>query len=167
MDIPESITRPVLLDNTVLTNFALVGRTDLAMRLWPATACTTAAVLAEYGAGVAAGLLPPTAWDRLPVATLTEEEAHFAASLPPKLGAGERTCLAIAVHRRGLLASDDRDARRIAQKHDVATTGTIGILVLCVQQNYLSLEQADALLAEMVALGYRSPVSSMGSLLWK
>lgn len=33
--------RPVLLDNTVLTNFALVGRSDLVMRLWPSGACTT------------------------------------------------------------------------------------------------------------------------------
>jgi hypothetical protein len=32
-----AITRPVLLDNTVLTNFALVDRADLVMRLWPWT----------------------------------------------------------------------------------------------------------------------------------
>jgi predicted nucleic acid-binding protein len=67
------MTRPVLLDNTVLTNFALVGQTDLVTYLWGAAVSTTSAVMAEYQAGVAGGLLPPEAWAHLPVLTLTEE----------------------------------------------------------------------------------------------
>jgi len=161
----STITRPVLLDNTVLSNFALVGRTDLVMRLWPTTACTTPAALDEYEVGTASGLLPPDAWAELPVVTLTEEEIPFAASLTPRLGAGERTCLAVAVHRQGLLASDDLDARRAARQHNVPRTGTVGILVLCVQRGYLPRDQADTLLAEMIALGYRSPVASLDPLL--
>lgn len=160
-----TITRPVLLDNTVLTNFALVGRTDLVMRLWPTTACTMPSALDEYEAGAASGLLPPNAWAELSVMTLTEEEIAFADSLAPRLGAGERTCLAVAVHRQGLLASDDLDARRAARQHNVLRTGTVGILVLCVRRGYLPRDQADALLAEMIALGYRSPVASLDPLL--
>lgn len=39
--------RSVLLDNTVLTNFALVGRTDMMVCLWPTAPCTTASALID------------------------------------------------------------------------------------------------------------------------
>lgn len=160
-----SIECPVVLDNTVLTNLALVDRSDLAIRLWPRRVCTTPVVLDEYQAGAASGLLPPEAWEKLPVVTLTQNEAAFAADLPPRLGAGERTCLAVAVHRGGLLASDDLDARRVALEHHVPKTGTIGILTLCVRRGHLGREEANALLAQMIALGYRSPIAQLDPLL--
>ena len=94
------MTRPVVLDNTVLSNFALVGRVDLAILVWASAACTTPAVVAEYQAGVDAGLMPAGAWVELPVVTLSPEEVAFAATLTPALGAGERSSLAVAVHRR-------------------------------------------------------------------
>ena len=97
--------------------------------------------------------------------TLTEEETAFAASLAPRLGAGERTCLAVAIHRRGLFVSDDLDARRVARQHSVSRMGTIGILVLCVRRGCLSREQANALLSEMIALGYHSPIASLDPLI--
>jgi predicted nucleic acid-binding protein len=159
------VTRPALLDNTVLTNLSLAGRSDLVSRLWSASACTTPAVIDEYGAGTASGLLSPDAWAELPVVNLTSDEIAFANSLPPRLGAGERTCLAVAVHRQGLLVSDDLDARRAAREHNVPTTGTLGILIRCVQLGHLERAHADDLLAEMIALGYRSPVESLASLM--
>jgi predicted nucleic acid-binding protein len=159
-----AVTRPILLDNTILTNFALVDRAELVTRLWP-TAATTAAVVAEYAVGATSGLLPADAWTDLPVVELTDEEAAFAESLSPRLGAGERTCLAVALHRQGLLASDDLDACRAADQHRVPRTGSIGILVSCVRRGILSNEEAEALLGEMIAFGYRSPVDSLGSLI--
>jgi predicted nucleic acid-binding protein len=161
------VSRPILLDNTILTNFALVDRAELVTRLWPTAACTTAAVVAEYAVGVTEGLLPADAWTDLSVVELTDEEAAFAESLSPRLGAGERTCLAVALHRQGLLASDDLDARRATDQHRVPRTGSIGILVSCVRRGILSREEAEALLGEMIACGYRSPVDSLGSLIDK
>jgi len=155
------MTAPVLLDNTVLTNFALIGRPDLVLRLWRSATCTTPATQAEYQAGVAAGLVPAAAWADLPVVALTEAEAGFADTLPPRLGAGERTCLAVALYRQGLFASDDQDARNAARRCGVPVTGTVGILVLCVRQGYLPRDEADALLREMIAVGYRSPVTDL------
>lgn len=160
-----ALARPVLFDNTVLTNLALVRRSDLVMHLWPTAACTTPDAVAEYQAGVAVGLLPSDAWADLAVVTLSAEETAFAANLPPRLGAGERTCLAVAVHRQGLLASDDLDVRHAARRHDVPTTGTVGILVISVRQGYLPRDQANGLLAEMIALGYRAPVTDVNALL--
>jgi predicted nucleic acid-binding protein len=155
------VDRPILLDNTVLTNFALAGEADLVLRLWPGRACTTPSVLDEYVAGAAVGVLPADAWAGLPVVTLTQDERAFAAGLSPRLGAGERTCLAVAVYRQGLLVSDDLDARRAARQRDVPTTGSVGILIRCVQRGHLARDGANHLLAEMIAQGYRSPVADL------
>jgi predicted nucleic acid-binding protein len=164
-DVAEPVVQPVVVDNTVLTNFALVGRTDLVMRLWPTTVCTTPAVLDEYRAGAVSGLVSADAWADLTVVTMSEEEMALTASFSTRLGAGERFCLAVAIHRRGLLASDDLDARRTAEQQDVSLTCTIGILVLCVRWGYLSREEANDLLTEMIALGYHSPFDSLDRLI--
>jgi predicted nucleic acid-binding protein len=156
---------PVLLDNTVLTNVALVGRADSVAHLWPARAYTTPPVLDEFRSGVAGGLLPADVWADLAVIALTEEETALAASLATRLGGGERSCLAVAVCRQGLLATDDRDARRIARQQNVPLTGTVGILTLCVRRGYLSREEANGLLAEMIASGYYSPVDNLDQVL--
>ena len=161
----EQIDQPVILDNTVLTNFALVDRAELVTCSWPSTACTTPSVLDEYRSGVASGLVPTDAWADLTIIILTEEEAALAARLSTRLGNGERSCLAAAVYRQGLLASDDLDARRIARQQSVPLTGTIGILALCVRRGNLSLEKANGLLNEMIASGYYSPFDSLDQLI--
>jgi predicted nucleic acid-binding protein len=157
--------KPVLLDNTVLSNFALVGRTPLVFGLWPQAACTTPAALAEFHAGVEKGRLHSPAWEALPLVEPTAAELATAAGLASRLGSGERTCLAVVWHRAGLLASDDLDARRAADRLGVPTTGTVGILLACTRQAQLSLTEADALLREMVTLGYRAPVDGLGTLI--
>lgn len=154
----------VLLDNTVLTNFAIVGEDTLPLRLWPG-ACTTPIALGEYLAGVAAGALPTAAWQDLPQVVLEEEEDMFAAGMASRLGAGERSCLAVAVVRSGALASDDLPARQWARQHNVEVTGTVGILLACVRRGFLDLGQANALLAAMIAAGYRSPVGNLDALI--
>jgi predicted nucleic acid-binding protein len=118
----------VILDNTVLTNFGLVQRPDLVMRLWPGTVCTTQEVVDEYQAGVRVAGLLPEAWEDLPVLDLTPSEIAFSLSLPQRLGAGERACLAVAVNRQTILATDDRDARQYAQRADLTVAGSVGIL---------------------------------------
>lgn len=65
----------VVLDNTVLTNFGLVGRPDIIYDLWQAAAHTTRAVLAEYLAGVGTANLQAEAWAGLPVLDLTLSES--------------------------------------------------------------------------------------------
>lgn len=155
----------VLLDNTVLTNFALVNRADLVLRLWGNAACITSPVLAEYAAGTASGILPSEIWSGLTVVALNKRESALADSLSPKLGAGERACIAVAIHRQGTLASDDLDARRVAQRHHVPTTGTLGILVLCVRRALLSRDEANSLLETMIAAGFHSPLTILDSLL--
>jgi len=156
-------SRLALLDNTVLTNFAIVHQDNLISRLWPGAA-TTSAAFGEYRVGVVAGVLPTDAWQNLPQISLDENEEAIAAQIPPHLGTGERSCLAIAISRSGTLVSDDLPARKWARKNGIEVTGTVGILLACVQRGYLGLAQANTLLAAMIAAGYRAPVASLDAL---
>ena len=153
--------RLVLLDNTVLSNFALVSRPDLIIDLWGSSSATTPEVMREYEAGIAGRGLRSGIWDTLTLLALGPVERDFAGRLPSKLGSGERSCLAVAVHRNYLFACDDAEARREAQRLGLAVTGSIGILVLSVRQARLGLADANSLLEEMIVHGYRSPVATL------
>jgi predicted nucleic acid-binding protein len=151
----------VVLDNTVLTNFGIIHRADLVTNLWPGMACITPEVLSEYRDGVQVAELPADIWDCLPVVKLTSSEMALALSLAHRLGAGERSCLAVAISRGALFASDDEDARRNAKRANAPVVGTVGILIRNIQQNRVSLMDAQGLLDAMIAAGYRSPISRL------
>lgn len=72
---------PVLLDNTLLTNFAWAGFPDLLFALWPDQVCTTPAVMQEYHKGITEVGLPAKIWDTLPVRELTPGEKQWSAAL--------------------------------------------------------------------------------------
>lgn len=150
----------VLLDNTVLSNFALVQQPEMVLRVCP-NACTTAAAYAEYEAAVEKGILPARMWSALPVIDLTDREWRLVEMLPARLGPGERTCLAVAIHRSAVVATDDLDARQLAHHFSVRITGTLGILVQAIGAGEAAVDQADSFLARMIASGYRSPVKSL------
>ena len=65
----------------------------------------------------------------------------------------------------GPRATDDLDARRVAQRHRIPLSGSAGILVLAVRRNIVTLQEANALFARMLAAGYRAPVQRLDSLL--
>ena len=58
--------RLIFLDNTVLSNFGLVERTDLLFRHWPGEVCSTKAALEEYQAGISAMGTRSEIWKDLP-----------------------------------------------------------------------------------------------------
>lgn len=156
---------PVLLDNTVLVNFATADCVDLVLDSALGRVCTTPAVISEYEAGVVEGHVPEGVWAPLPRLECTAEEAAFAHSMSNRLGAGERSCIAVALHRQGLFASDDADARSDAHKHEVPVTGTLGILVVNAKHGALTRQGANAVLRTMTEAGYRAPVDRIDPLL--
>jgi predicted nucleic acid-binding protein len=149
-----------LLDNTVLSNFAIVHRADL-IRAALEEAATVTHVLDEYRAGVLRNRVPPVDWSWLSVNTLTDEEQGLFEKLASHLNIGEAACLAVAATRGGRIVTDDRDAREIAAQMRVPVSGTIGLLIRLVSTGVLSMPQADELLAEMISHGYRSPITSL------
>jgi predicted nucleic acid-binding protein len=134
---------------------------NLITDLWPGIASITSEVLNEYRAGMQVANLPADIWDCLPVLTLAESETALSLRLAHRLGAGERSCLAIAISRGALFATDDEDARRQARRVNVPVVGSIGILIRNIQQNRLSLSDAQSYLDTMIAGGYRSPISRL------
>jgi predicted nucleic acid-binding protein len=155
----------ILLDNTVLSNFALVGRADLLQQALDQTAATTVQVLQEFQRGVDLGLLPNTDWSWLRVLTLAPQEEALYQQLCERLNEGEASCLAIAAQQKDRVLTDDRDARWIATQMQIPISGTLGLLRYLVERESLPLSAADRLLRLMIELGYRSPVESIAELL--
>ena len=154
-----------LLDNTVLSNFTIVERPDLVRLALGKDAATSEAVWAELQAGIRIGKLPPQDWSWLPVLSLTEDEKPLYNLLIQRLNAGEASCLAIAATRGYRVFTDDQDARELAAEWRIPVSGTLGLLMRLIDLKALSLAEGDALLARMIAAGYRSPVASLRELL--
>ena len=150
----------ILLDTTVLSNFARIERLDL-LRLALPDAATTPQVLTELERGVASGYLATEAWDWLEVVRLTPSEKANLGRIRLVLDDGEASCIALAIERNSSLFTDDLDARRYAQRFGIRVSGTLGVLSLLIQGNHLTLAEADSFLESMIAHGYRSPVSSL------
>jgi len=166
----------LIIDTTVLSNFAAVGQVSLLERLYRGTACTTLMVLDEIRGGLDAGyeflqsardaLAIPGSSGWLPVLGMESSgEQTLYGELSPSLGAGEASCLAVAITRELTLASDDLAARRVAIGRAVNLTGTLGILIRLVRESRLSFAEANAILARMIALRYRSPIGSLDGLI--
>jgi predicted nucleic acid-binding protein len=153
-----------LLDNTVMSNFAAVERPDLLRTAFGSGLATSQPAFDEWQAGVRQGKLPGLDWSWLPVWTVEEAEMSHYDRLLSRLNAGEAACLAMALTRRCRILTDDRDARELAHRLKIPLSGTLGVLVRLIDIGSLSLEEADALLSQMIAKGYRSPVTSLRDL---
>ncbi|MFZ5822686.1 MAG: DUF3368 domain-containing protein [Chloroflexota bacterium] len=152
----------VLLDNTVLSNFALVRRTDLITGIWKNCA-TTPQAWQEFQQGVLNGKSASGMWKRLQVISLSEVEIAFCKTLP-KMGAGERSCLAVAHYRQAIFATDDAKARAVGAKLGLEISGTIGFLLFAINIQAVTLHEANFLLNKMIETGYRSPVRDLSEI---
>ena len=158
---PEPLLhRPSLADTTVLNNFAQTRRTDLLRSAFPDFS-TPIPAWDELELGVSRGLVPACDWSWLKIIALTERENARAEEIGRALGPGEAACIAAAVSRGFLMLSDDWDARALGRSLGVEVSGSLGVLDRLVLKQVLSLEEADALLAEMVRRGFRSPYQSL------
>jgi predicted nucleic acid-binding protein len=162
--LPSLQPRPILLDNTILSNFALVKRAEIVLNLWP-NCSTTMDAWVECRSGISLGYLPKEGWETLHRIELTHTELEIAHQLSFSLGKGERTCIAAAINRGGLFISDDRKARQVAMEMGVIVSGTLGILVVAVEREIIPIDEANLLLAQMIEHGYRSPVINLNNLL--
>ena len=105
----------VLLDNTVLSNFSIVQRPDLVRAAFVEQVGTTEPAYQEMQDGIAIGKIPPCDWDWLVRVTLAPGESVQFETFHEYLGMGEASCLAVARERGYRLATDDKDARRLAR----------------------------------------------------
>lgn len=151
---------PVLSDTTVLNNFAQIRRADLLRAAYPELAAPLP-VWNELGMGVRRGLVPTCDWSWLTILDLTEREQAQADEIGQDLGAGEAACIAAATSRGFLMLSDDWEARTLGRSLGLDISGSLGVLDRLVSEQVLTLNEADACLAEMVRCGFRSPYRSL------
>jgi predicted nucleic acid-binding protein len=170
---------PIIFDNTVLSNFALAQIFDVLQRLYTGRAFVGKAVQREIQAGIdsvstSASLKNRTKLEEINKAledgwlqTPSDEvnpnddavELRLNLEYSQRFGAGESEAMAIARHRNWVFASDDGSARKFAQERGIRLTGTLGILIKAVKNKTLCLSLADAIHAQMMDEGYRSPLS--------
>jgi hypothetical protein len=154
-----------LLDNTVLSNFTVVQRPDLLRATFGEDLATPQQAYSELQAGIQTGKLVHVDWQWLPVWTLQETEVPHYQQFLQRLNAGEAACLAMALERNCRVLTDDRDAREFARRLQIPLSGTLGVLVRLIDTKQLTVKQGDQLLHEMLAAGYRSPVTSLQAIL--
>lgn len=154
-----------LLDNTVLSNFAIIRRPELISASLGETAATTSQVADELNTGIHTGRLPAADWSWLPILTLSPSQADLYKTLLEHLNRGEASCLAYAFGAPDVwVFTDDRDAREFAGQMRISISGTLGLLLRLTRQQILALSGANAILREMIAAGYRSPIRDLRQL---
>jgi uncharacterized protein len=167
---------PLLVDTTVLSNFAAIKRLDLLRNLF-GTIHISYAVYSElqtgldegyeFLAGLESHIFPfhPDGWINL-VVLEGETEVTLYENLPSKLHRGEAMSLAIAAQRDWHFLTDDRAARAYATKLGISVSGTIGVLIQLVKQQHLDIDTANECLAQMILLAkYRSPLTDLRTLI--
>ncbi|WP_135665888.1 PIN domain-containing protein [Halorhabdus rudnickae] len=160
--------RPTVLDTSVLSNFAHVNRVELLDDL-PRLA-TVEAVRTELAAGIETHSYLERAVvtldDDIPVITPSPAAQEVEQHLLKRLDPGEAQALAVADVRNGTIVTDDGDARSIARNRDVPLTGSIGVLVRFVEDDVMSVEDADRYLKRWIdEAGFRAPARDIETFL--
>lgn len=164
-------SRPLFFDTVTVANFALADALHLLVDRYGPSCVLTADVLDEIAAGITTGRLRLMEIENLissghlAETSLTAEERRTKLPLLQNLGSGEASCIACAVHRNGVVATDDRAARLHCGERGLPVTGTIGILMALCRDSVLSVDQADQILGQMIQQGFYSPVQTIGCLL--
>ena len=156
----------ILIDNTVLSNFVLVDALELLKTYCAGQGASTQHVLREFNQGIREGLFSHADLDWLTPCDLgSPSEIALFTTLNKRLGSGEASCLAIAIHRTDDLLTDDMIARKIALREGIRLSGSIGVLLELIRIKYISLEKGNMLLKGFIRQGYFSPVDHLDEFL--
>jgi len=154
----------ILLDNTVLSNFALVKQMALLKEYCGDKAASTNNVFDEFKQGVKERIFTDTEFDWIRGLDLSEKENTMFLNFCKKLGKGEASCLAIAISRGHDLLSDDMAVRKIALREGVRFSGSIGVLLELTRMGGIGLEKGNEILNGFIKCGYYSPVNKLDGL---
>ena len=164
----ESFSRPVVLDATVLSNYASTDSVS-----WLTTTLddlqTVPAVRTELEQGREVGYayleraLDVLESGRIGIAkTAPEQLQQDYPELQDRLDPGEAEALVAAHTAGGTLVTDDGPARALAADYDIALTGSIGLLIRGVVLEELTVKTADEWLTTWIEeRNYYAPVDSV------
>jgi len=158
----------IILDCCCLSNFALSKSLFILKNLYSNSAFVIEFVSAEILRGIQRGHKDLAkiqdslreGWLK-EVVLSTKEEKSLYETISVSLGLSEASSIAVAKSRGFFFACDDRTARREAGFLDIKLTGTLGILKKAVRNRIIRLKDGNLILAEMIAKGFYSSVSSL------
>lgn len=158
----------IILDCCCLSNFALSKSLVILKNLYSDSAFVIEFVSAEILRGIQRGHKDlakiqdslKEGWLK-EVVLSTKKEKSLYETIPVSLGLSEASSIVVAKSRGFFFACDDRTARREAGFLDIKLTGTLGILKKAVRNRIIRLKDGNLILAEMIAKGFYSSVSSL------
>ena len=154
----------LIADTTVISNFAYANRLDILKGI--GNTCSTVEVMDELQVANRNGVLKIGFSELfIEILQMDEYEMDTFIRLSSKFGRGEASCLAIALHRKASILTDDLDARRFAQRGNISVSGSIGIFVKAVENGQISREHGNHLLHLMISNGFYSPVETLNQFL--
>ncbi len=160
----------MLVDANVLLNLAFVNRLDLLGALPELEFRSPVEVLTEIVSAREKMLVEDSRsrGDLGDIAFSEVAELALFAELRRSLGMGEAACLALAVHRGALVASDEKRAfRREAETRlgPGRILNTPGLLLLAIRRSLLTTEEADELKRILESNRFRMKFGSLRELL--
>jgi predicted nucleic acid-binding protein len=149
------------LDNSAISNFAVVGRMDILRERYEGRLAVTREVLLEAERGPCPEALRRAVqegWVELrPIYADSREYEVFVELRNKGFGLGEASLIAAcSVGGTWVFVSDDLDARREAGRRGVGVVGTYGILAREVAEGKMGLADGNGLLRRMIEAGFRS-----------
>lgn len=163
----DEYPQPVVLDATVLSNFASTDGVSLLVTVLESPVVVPA-VRDELERGLDAGheyldTVVDALETDLPIQSLPSDSDFQ--EIWDRLDPGEAESLLAAIEHSGTLATDDLAARRMAAQRDVPVTGSIGLLVLGIESGRLNRDTADEWLDTWRdQRGYYAPVESVSEI---
>jgi predicted nucleic acid-binding protein len=156
---PRAEGRGWIFETTVLSAFALAGRSDIVRKLYGGRAMWTLVVHNELIRGMKE---EPLLGDAVAADWLGEPRPVFdtprVENLRQRLGGhssddrhhGEATCLALAEQVGAGILSDDRDAKHLAEALEIPTGTTLSVLAVAVRESQISADEASELVADLI-----------------
>lgn len=166
----DEVAPPVVLDATVLSNFASSSSVALLVTVLDHPVVVSA-VREELEEGYDRGHeflqdALDSLGDGVDLVALGERADATDDELRARLDRGEAESLLVAIERGGTIATDDLAARRLAATYDVPVTGSIGVLALGVRRGVIDVETANEWLAIWrEERGFYAPVARVEELL--
>jgi Predicted nucleic acid-binding protein, contains PIN domain len=165
-----TLRHPVVLDATVLSNFASTGTVDVLVDTLDRPA-TVPAVQTELERGYAQDYdflddALARIGDDITLLGVEERPATGETAIREHLDSGEAEALLGAIKREGTLATDDLAAREMATERGVPVTGSVGLLVVGIHCGEIDAGTANQWLDEWRATrGYYAPVERIEEVL--
>ena len=144
----------IVLDTVTISNFIKVGKLDLLCELYAGSLYVTKMVIIELGKGdidianwIQSGQIKEAIFDY----DLTIQK-----DLSDNLHDGEISCNIYGVKSDCAIATDEKKARNIITEiyRHRKLTGTVGLLIELVQEQLITRQYAEQLLAEMIERGF-------------